>query len=53
MMSMIILGPKQSGNDIDTYLQLLVDELDTIWKDGVKCWDAYKKEVFDLHTILM
>ena len=53
MMSMIIQGSKQPGNDIDTYLQLLVDELDTLWKDGVKCWDAYKKEVFDLHAMLV
>jgi len=53
MMSMIIQGPKQPGNDIDTYLQLLVDELETLWTDGVKCWDAFKKEVFDLYAMLV
>ena len=31
MMSMIIQGPKQPGNDIDIYFQLLVEELLTVW----------------------
>ena len=53
MMSMIIQGPKQLGNGIDTYLQLLVDELETLWTDGVKCWDAFKKEIFDLKVMLV
>ena len=50
IMSMIIEGPKQPGNDIDTYFHLLVEELLTVWIDApaVKCYDAYKKEIFDL-----
>lgn len=47
-------GPKQPGNDIDTYLQLLVEELQILWKDeGLKCWDAYKNELFNQHAILL
>ena len=55
MMSMIIQGPKQPGNDIDIYFQLLVEELLTVWKDApaVKCYDAYRKEIFDLHAMLV
>ena len=55
MMSMIIQGPKQPGNDIDIYFQLLVEELLTVWIDAptVKCYDAYKKEIFDLHAMLV
>ena len=34
MMSMIIQGPKQPGNDIDIYFQLLVEELPTVWIDA-------------------
>ena len=55
MMSMIIQGPKQPGNDIDIYFQLLVEELLTVWIDApaVKCYDAYRKEIFDLHAMLV
>ena len=53
MMSMIIQGPKQPGNDIDIYFQLLVEEPLTVWIDApaVKCYDAYGKEIFDLHAM--
>ena len=53
MMSMIIQGPKQPRNDIDIYFQLLVEELLTVWIDAsvVKCYDAYRKEIFDLHAM--
>ena len=55
MMSIIIQGPKQPGNDIDIYFQLLVEELLTVWIDApaVKCYDAYRKEIFDLHAMLV
>ena len=55
MMSMIIQGLKQPGNDINIYFQLLVEELLTVWIDApaVKCYDAYRKEIFDLHAMLV
>src|SRR5215216_5097673 len=54
-MSMIIQGPKHPGNDIDIYFQLVVEELLTLWvkEPAVKCYDAYKKEIFDLHAMLV
>ena len=40
-MSMLIQGPKQPGNDLNLYLQLLKDELDMLWaEEGVSTWDA-------------
>ena len=55
MMSMIIQGPWQPGNDIDIYFHLLVEELLTMWIDApaVKCSDAYRKQIFDLHVMLV
>ena len=52
---MIIQDSKQPGNDIDIYFQLLVEELLTVWIDApaVKCYDAYRKENFDLHAMLV
>jgi hypothetical protein len=32
MISVLIQGPKQPGNDIDVYLRPLVDELLLLWK---------------------
>ena len=54
-MSMIIQGPKQPGNDINIYFQLLVEEPLTVWIDApaVKCYTAYRKEIFDLHVMLV
>ena len=39
-MSMLIQGPKQPGNNINLYLGLLQEELDTLWKTPAKTWDA-------------
>jgi hypothetical protein len=49
MMPVLIQGPKQPSNDIDVYLRPLVDELLQLWaKPGVRAWDEYKQEPFDL-----
>ena len=51
MMPVLIHGPKQPGNDIDVYLRPLVDEL-LLWKEeGVRVWDEYKQENFDLRAL--
>ena len=53
MMPVLIQGPKQPGNDIDVYLRPLVDELLQLWSDeGVRVWDEYKQEEFDLRALL-
>lgn len=53
LMSTLIQGPKQPENDIDIYFKLSVEELTTLWKEGVHVWDAYKKEYFDLRALLL
>ena len=53
MMRVLIQGPKQPGNDIDVYLRPLVEELLHLWRDeGVRVWDEYKQEEFDLRALL-
>ena len=44
IMSMIIPGPKSPGNNIDVYLQPLIDELNVLWEDGVETYDAATKK---------
>jgi len=36
----MISGPRQPGNDIDVYLAPLLEELTTLWEDGVDVWDG-------------
>ena len=53
MMSVVIQGPKQPGNDIDVFLRPLVEELQLLWsKLGVHVWDEYKQEHFHMRALL-
>src|SRR5438552_4121942 len=52
MMSILIEGSKQPGNDIDVCFQLMVDDLQTLWNTGVEVWDADKGEYFTLRAML-
>ena len=50
---MLIEGPKQLGNDINLYLGLLKEELDTPWKTPANTWDAAEKEYFPMRAALL
>jgi hypothetical protein len=53
MMSGLIPGPQQPGNDIDTYFRPLVEDLKELWyNDEVQVWDGNKCEYFGLKAIL-
>ena len=49
---MIISGPKQPGNDIDVFLEPLMEDMKVLWEDGVKMMDAYVKKEFTLKAII-
>jgi hypothetical protein len=47
MMSGLISGPQQPGNDIDTYFSPLDEYLKVLWyNDGVQVWDEHTHEYF-------
>ncbi|KAL6323849.1 hypothetical protein AAG906_005845 [Vitis piasezkii] len=46
MLSLLIPGPTALGNDIDIYLQPLIDELNDLWDVGVETYDASTKQNF-------
>jgi hypothetical protein len=48
---MLIPGPKSPGQNIDVYLQPLIDELYDLWVNGIEMWDAKEKKIFKLHVI--
>ncbi|XP_073129688.1 uncharacterized protein [Henckelia pumila] len=53
MLTLLISGPKQQGNDIDVYLAPLIDDLKKLWDIGVEAYDACRKEIFSLRAILL
>ena len=52
MLSMLISGPKQPGNDIDVYLEPLIEDLKELWEEGVDVFDSFKKEVFKMRAMI-
>ena len=52
MMSILIQGPRQPRNNIDVFLQPLMEEVLQLWMKGEREWDEYKKEHFKLKAPL-
>ncbi|XP_057756273.1 uncharacterized protein LOC130975498 [Arachis stenosperma] len=52
ILSTLIPGPKMPGNDIDVYLQPLIDELKQLW-DGIETYDAKEGNTFKMCAALM
>lgn len=52
MLSMIIPGPESPGNDVDVYLEPLIDELLELW-GGVETFDASSEKEFSLRAALL
>ena len=46
MLSMMISGPKQPVNEIDVYLNPLIEDLKLLWNKRVDVFDAFKNESF-------
>ena len=40
---MLISGPKKYGNNIDVFLEPLMEDMKMLWEDGVKMMDASVK----------
>ena len=53
IMSFLIEGPHSLGNDVDVYLQPLIDELKELWHTGVETYDYSKNEIFQMRAALM
>ncbi|XP_073152786.1 uncharacterized protein [Henckelia pumila] len=53
MLTLLISGPRQPGNDIDVYLAPLIEDLKCLWDFGVETYDAYREETFSLRAVLL
>ncbi|KAF7126990.1 hypothetical protein RHSIM_Rhsim11G0013600 [Rhododendron simsii] len=54
ILALLIDGPHGPGNDIDVYLQPLIEELKELWTEGVLTFDASTQQMFRMRaTVLM
>ena len=53
ILSLLIPGPIALWNDIDIYLQPLIDELNELWEVGVETYDASIKQNFCMHAAIL
>lgn len=53
ILSLLISGPKGPGNDIDVYLQPLIDDLKGLWDEGIETYDASSRQNFQLRAALL
>lgn len=53
ILSLLIPGERAPGNDIDIYLQPLIDELKELWEEGVDTFDASSKTTFQMRATLL
>jgi len=53
LLTMLISGPKQPGNDIDVFLEPLMEDMKMLWEEGVKMMDAFVKKEFTLKAIII
>ena len=53
MLSLLISGPRQPGNDAYVYLASFIEDLKIMWEEGVAVFDAYYQENFKHRAILL
>ncbi|WMV09018.1 hypothetical protein MTR67_002403 [Solanum verrucosum] len=53
ILSLLILGPKAPENNIDVFLQPLIEELNELWDVGIETYDTSTKEMFQMREALM
>lgn len=46
MMSLLIPGSNQPGNELDVFLRSLVDKLKELWEEGARTYDAFVVCIF-------
>lgn len=47
-----VISGVRLGNDIDVYMELLIDDLKLLWEKGFDVFDSYCQETFCLCAIL-
>ncbi|XP_020080540.1 uncharacterized protein LOC109704191 isoform X2 [Ananas comosus] len=53
ILSLLIPGSSALGNDIDVYMQPLIDELKELWIEGVKTYDVSCGQTFQMRAAIL
>jgi hypothetical protein len=53
ILPLVIPGPKAPGADMDVYLEPLVNDMVDMFVDGVRTYDAFKDECFQLRAAIL
>lgn len=54
MLTLLILGPKYHGNDIDMYLVPSIDDRKILWEVGIEeAYDIYRKQASRVKVIVL
>ena len=53
MLTLLIPGPQQPGNNIEVYLEPLIEDLCHLWDNGELTYDSYSKSTFNLKAMLL
>ncbi|KAL4306535.1 hypothetical protein AHAS_Ahas16G0188000 [Arachis hypogaea] len=53
MLSLLIPRPCSPGNNIDIFLQPLIEELKELWVSGIDTYDSFEGETFQMHAALL
>jgi hypothetical protein len=53
LLSILIQGPKHHGIDIDIFLEPLMQEMETLWKEGIDIVDGFTWQPFNLRAIIL
>ena len=52
-MSLLNPDPKAPGNEINVYLQPLINDLKKLWKNRVQTYDSVSRRNFKLHASIL
>jgi len=52
LLSILIQGHKHPGIDIDVFLEPLIQEMETLWKEGIDMFDGFTGQTFNLRAII-
>ena len=52
LLSILIQGPKHPGIDIVVLLEPLIQEMESLWKEGIDIIDGFTRQPFNLRAII-
>ena len=53
MLSLLIPSPLAPGNNIDVYLQPLIEELKCLWEVGFDTFDVSTNQMFQMRVVVL